>query len=263
MSRQQDSKTRDLIKQIKALVDSIPDIPEDDLSSLTARSRSSLRMELLKISETMENFAGDLDPIQLPDEVFDPSDPVSIGKLIAKTLLERTRISMVDIHRFYGSGVYAIYYIGDFDPYSAISNSDMPVYVGKVDPKIPNASTPQEQGDKLWHRLVKDHAKNIDKAKNLEISDFECRYLVVKSAWQNTAETYLIDRFQPVWNSEVKICYGFGKHGDSSKTRDNTRSPWDTLHPGREWAADAKPHEKTARDLVREIKAHYAQSDIS
>ena len=248
---------RELVNQFKGLVDSIPDGIEDP-TSLTDRSRKLLKAELLEVIAKLEGFAGDLDPIHPPDEVFDPSDPAVVGRLIARTLLERPRVPLGNIDCFYGSGVYAIYYMGSFDAYTEVSGSQIPIYVGKVDPASSEATTPEEQGDKLWNRLVKDHAKNVDKAENLELADFEARFLVVRSAWQNTAENYLINWFKPVWNNEMKICYGFGKHGDKSSTRANTKSPWDTLHPGRTWAADATPHPKSTDEIIADIKEHYA-----
>lgn len=68
---------------------------------------------------------------------------------------------------------------------------------------------------------------------------------------------YLIHLFWPVWNNETGICYGLGKHGDAPTTRANLRSPWDTLHPGRDWAhrdpnmQDARPSQQILDDLQR------------
>lgn len=64
---------RKLINQFKELVDSIPGGIED-LASLTDRSRKLLKSELLAIIAKLEKFADDLDPIHIPDEIFDPSD---------------------------------------------------------------------------------------------------------------------------------------------------------------------------------------------
>jgi hypothetical protein len=85
--------------------------------------------------------------------------------------------------------------------------------------------------------------------------------LVVKSAWQETAEDYLIAMFKPIWNNEMGVCYGFGKHGDAAKTRANRRSPWDTLHPGRKWAttSDNVPNEKSVTQILAEIAGHFAK----
>ncbi|MBK8036005.1 MAG: Eco29kI family restriction endonuclease [Verrucomicrobiaceae bacterium] len=94
------------------------------------------------------------------------------------------------------------------------------------------------------------------------MADFDCRYLVVRSAWIETAEDLLINWFQPVWNHEMKVCYGFGKHGDSAGTRKNERSPWDTIHPGRPWATTAQntPNKRSADDILKDIAAHLAKS---
>ena len=193
--------------------------------------------------------------------MFDPSNPHTVGELIAKTLLIQPRVPLTEVasKKFHGSGVYAIYYTGTFEAYRPVSKSETPLYIGKVDPKSHDANSVEAQGTKLYDRLVSDHAKNIRLAENLDIDHFECRYLVVKSAWQNTAETYLINMLKPIWNNEIKICYGIGKHGDSSKTRKNTRSPWDTLHPGRAWAWSEgnTPNPKTQDEIKAEINAHY------
>ncbi len=62
----------------------------------------------------------------------------------------------------------------------------------------------------------------------------------------------LIDLFEPIWKSEVDICYGFGKDGDDPETRANQRSPWGTLHPGCDWAyRDPKMKDSTEEILRR------------
>jgi hypothetical protein len=212
-----------------------------------------------------------LDPIRQPPFVFDPSDPSVIGELIGRTMLEQPRHPMTEIARFYGSGVYAIYYKGDFPAYKAIRGTERPIYIGKADPANPDADTAEEQEERLSRRL-NDHVKSIRAVEEysrennirgqLKLADFDCRYLVVKSAWQKTAEEYLINLFKPVWNNEMKICYGFGKHGDSSDTRSNTRSPWDTLHPGRRWALregnTSSP--KSSDMLIDEIVTYFLKS---
>jgi hypothetical protein len=109
---------------------------------------------------------------------------------------------------------------------------------------------------------LNEHRKNIAKATStLRIDDFEYRALVVQTGWQSAAESYLIDLFKPIWNNEVGICYGFGKHGDAPETRANLRSPWDTLHHGRDWA-HRDPNMKDARprvQIVKDIERHFAE----
>jgi Eco29kI restriction endonuclease len=142
-------------------------------------------------------------------------------------------------------------------PYAQISCSETPIYVGQASPAKANARAPMEQGDRLARRLD-DHRRNIAKATStLSIDDFECRMLVVQSGWETAAEDYLIDLFKPIWNNETNILYGLGKHGDDADTRANKRSPWDTLHPGREWAAKTTQDARTPQQIQTDLRQHF------
>ena len=262
-----------IIEALRALLEVLPeDMSSSDLTGINARRRKQLIESIREAIRRLDFVAVGLDPIQLPKFVFDPSNPDVVGKLIGDTLLEQPRVPLAAIQRFYGSGVYALYYRGDFPAYIPIKDSNTPIYVGKADPAVLDARTPMEQGERLYARLNGDHARSIRKAEDhareahaenyIKLADFDCRHLVVRSAWQRTAEDYLISRFKPVWNDEIGLCYGFGKHGDSPKTRANTRSPWDTLHPGRPWATheDNVPNPLTAGQIVARLLEHYRQN---
>jgi hypothetical protein len=205
----------------------------------------------------MEN----LDPIKHPGLVFDPSNPNVVGRVVGVTMIAQVRKPLANIERFYGSGVYAVYYRGNFPAYAGLSRKEHPIYVGKADPVDPAGKTAIEQGDRLANRL-NDHKRNIGKTSTLRLEDFEYRALVVQTGWQGSAEEYLIHLFKPIWNNEVGICYGFGKHGDDPATRANLRSPWDTLHPGRDWAhrdpkmKDARPTERIVTDIAEHLNNH-------
>jgi hypothetical protein len=234
-------------------------LPEDpsSIQSLSAHKLRALRVKTESALDRLNAFFRGLDPIRQPPYVFDPSDPKVIGELIAKTVRAQPRVRLGDIPRFYGSGVYSIYYAGDFVAYKPIKGTENPIYVGKADPQDMHARTVEAQGIGLWRRIG-EHRKSISAAQNLKIEDFTARYLVVKSAWQETAEDFLINSFHPVWNNETGVCYGFGKHGDDPKTRANERSPWDTLHPGRAWAGEGNvPNEKTAEQIIGDIADHF------
>jgi hypothetical protein len=247
---------RRVIKALEVLLASLPPDPVDS-AGLRSQERKQLRNIIQQAITDLQRILSGLDPIGQPPHVLDPSDPEVIGKLIADSLLVQPRHNLSTLAKFYGSGVYAIYYTGTFFAYDLITGTDKPIYVGKADPASADAISPSTQGVTLWRRL-QDHRKTISAATStLNINDFDCRFLVVKSAWQGTAETYLIDRFKPIWNNEVGICYGFGKHGDSATTRSNTRSPWDTLHPGRKWAGEGnKPNPLSASTIAKRIVAH-------
>jgi hypothetical protein len=247
-----------LIRALRALLAALP-VDPPGLTSLSAARRRALSREITATIERLSALAIALDPIRQPPVVLDPSDPQMIGHLIANTLLEQppTPLASFTAERFWGSGVYAIYYTGDFPAYQPVRGIEIPLYVGKADPAVSRADTVVQQGERLCGRL-REHAKSIGRAQNLTLDDFPCRFLVVKSAWQNTAETYLINQFKPVWNKEMKVCYGFGKHGDAPTTRTNRRSPWDTIHPGRHWAGEGnQPNEFTPQQILKRIAEHF------
>lgn len=249
-------------EQLSSLGDELKEVSEvfrEDESGeeITYRGRKALK-SIVKIHERIRGIIDDIDPVKQPDYMFDPSSPEVLGRIVGITMIAQNRVPLCHIERFYGSGVYAIYYNGDFPAYAALSGCEHPIYVGKADPADSSAKTPIQQGERLASRL-NDHRKNIIKAEStLRIEDFEYRALVVQTGIQNSAEKYLIELFKPIWNSEIKICYGFGKHGDDPGTRKNLRSPWDTLHPGREWAyrdQDMK-NAKSKEEICKAIENH-------
>lgn len=248
-----------ILTEIQALAKALPEAPSS-YAQLASRRRSKLRNDLEMTLRKLEIIAQHLDPVALPELVFDPTAPKVVGKLVADTLLLQPCHALKEMEetRFYGAGVYAIYYRGNFATYLPVAGKDYPLYVGKADPAELHASGPRKQGKRLSTRL-RDHARSIGGTVNLNIEDFDCRYLVVRSAWVETAEDHLIEHFKPVWNKEMKICYGFGKHGDNPKTRGNKRSPWDTLHPGREWATREgnAPSSKTVEQIKTNIQNHF------
>jgi len=226
---------------------------------LTAPSRRKLLQSIAAMQETLDKLTRELDPVRLPVSFFDPTEPRLIGHFVALALIAQDRRPLQDIGKAYGSGVYAIYYTGQDEPYTPISGTETPVYVGKADPPA-NAKSILDQGTKLTDRL-NEHRKNIDKVSGIDIADFECRALAVQSGYQASAEIHLIRLFEPIWNNETKILFGLGKHGDAATTRANNKSPWDTIHPGRAWAA-ASPVAKSAEMIIQEVKYHFSNSKI-
>lgn len=226
-------------------------------ASLSNAKRKRLESQIKETIDELTTILAKLDPIAQPTSTFDPSNPKVVGRFVALAMVAQNRHPLSHIPRFYGSGVYALYYTGSFPAYQPISRTETPIYVGKASPTASNARTPIEQGAKLCGRLS-DHRKNIGKATStLDLNDFEFRSLVVQSGWETAAEDYLIHLFRPIWNSETNILYGLGKHGDSATTRANKRSPWDTLHPGRSWAAASAEDAKTLEQINSELAQHF------
>lgn len=171
---------------------------------------------------------------------------------------EKRPLSEVVSRGFNGSGIYAIYYHGSGESaYATISGSETPIYVGKADPKNPFAVSLEDQGQAIAKRL-KEHAKSIGNT-NLSLDDFWYRAAPIQTGMQAAVEAFMIGLFRPIWNKEIKVCFGIGKHGDSALTRANKRSPWDTMHPGRAWATATKEDQRDRDEIERKIKAHFAQ----
>jgi hypothetical protein len=257
------------LEELAAQVKHLSELLSAEQSNALPPSRvKRVRETIVDACKQLQHVIADLDPIKHPGVVFDPSNPNVVGRIVAITMIAQTRKPLASIQRFYGSGVYAIYYNGAFPVYAGISKREHPIYVGKADPSDPASKTAIEQGDRLANRL-NDHRKNIAKATTtLRLEDFEYRALVVQSGWQDPAEAYLIHLFKPIWNSQVNVGYGFGKHGDDPGTRANLRSPWDTLHPGRDWAhrdpsmKDARPRQRIIEDIKKHLEANPPLSSL-
>ena len=224
----------------RAAIQRLPNV--QDLPPQQARK---IRQKFDKYVAELCAFRENLDLIHDPKIIFDPANSDTIGRLVAIALLVQDRIPLAQISATYGSGIYAIYYEGPHPAYSEISGKETPIYVGKADPKDSKALTPREQGPQLFTRLaehrkaiqaVESHALANALENSIKVEDFTCRKLVCATNAQLAVERLLIGIFNPVWNQEGKICFGISKHGDSSNTRQNNKSPWDVLHPGRSWA---------------------------
>jgi hypothetical protein len=253
--------SEEILQKVIALADELPVDPAA-YASLSKSKRNALRTDLESVVARLGTIAEVLDFVRQPKHVFDPTDPRVIGRIVADTLLlqDKEPLSQVLSQSFYGAGVYAIYYRGGFKCYEPVAGRDHPVYVGKADPAALHAESAEAQGTRL-HTRLKDHCRSITNASNLDLGDFDCRYLVVRSAWVETAEDLLIGLFKPVWNNETGVCYGFGKHGDSASTRKNERSPWDTIHPGRAWATSENntPNKRSVADIYKAVANHFEE----
>ena len=139
--------------RLEQLADKIKELSEEiakeEATLLAAPSAKRVRKTIGEAYEKLRRVMADLDPIKHPGFVFDPSNPNVVGRIVGITMVAQPRKPLALIERFYGSGVYAIYYVGDFPAYSAISKREHPIYVGKADPADPASKTAFEQGDKL------------------------------------------------------------------------------------------------------------------
>ncbi len=120
---------------------------------------------------------------------------------------------------------------------------------------VANAETPRLQGLKLYGRINEHLVRSISRSRNLDPTDFTCRYLVVQSGLEKAAEDFLIKMYMPVWNKEANACAGIGKHGDKARRE---LSDWDILHGGRKWAQQQKSKSgMTAESIQANIDVHF------
>lgn len=212
--------------------------------------------------------------IDITPPIFNPLSYRSLGAATAEALMERDIVPMSELPSFKGEGIYAIYYKGDFEPYSVISEANdhdqwrMPIYVGKADPQggrhgvrdddaeaETKASAGVSDGYPLRKRLW-EHIASINAAQNLNIEHFWCRFMLVNQVWVGLGETMMISRHTPIWNAPIN---GFGNHnpgvGRPGKRGVRTgRSRWDTLHPGRPWAVNLPARAESAETIANEAR---------
>lgn len=132
-----------------------------------------------------------------------------------------------------GPGVYALFYSGRLPVYETVADGDTPIYIGKAVPPGARKGTGVDVGKPVLRNRLREHARSIDAAQNLDVADFESKHMAVVPVWITLAERFLIEHYKPVWN---RCLEGFGDHNPGSGRRNSQRSWWDTLHPGRSWA---------------------------
>lgn len=195
---------------------------------------------------------------------YNPLDKINIARSIAGEVLDRPVHPLSDYADVTGDGVYIVYYTGNFPAYAPIAKANargnfaQPIYVGKAIPAggrkgaeidvLKDAAT----GRSLARRLGK-HAQSITQVSNLELEDFFVRYLVVEEVFIPLGERILISTFKPLWNRALD---GFGNNDVGEGRKDQERSPWDVLHPGRE-VAQKQPNTLYTPDMMLERAEDY------
>ena len=251
---------RSLVKQIHGLKKSLRSFVGLGASQKTEEKiAKSLVRETGSLIDVLHGFRELISPVHFGSIGITLGRSDSIAKFFAFSFTnqEKQPLSGLVAAPFYGSGVYSIYYHGKTEKaYGPLSGTETPIYVGKADPKDPQAETTEQQGTALYSRL-KEHVASIEKT-SLSTADFFYRAAPIQTGLQSAVEEFMIRLFRPIWCKEVKICYGLGKHGDSATTRGNKRSPWDTMHPGRKWAAATHQDQMSRREIEEKIARHLA-----
>ncbi len=188
---------------------------------------------------------------------YNPLSVEELGRNAARALMDYTADPLPPSVTFSGAGVYTVHYIGNSSPYDNIEG-DAPIYVGKADPpgRRQGRTISTNSTTNVLSRRLQEHAESIEATTNLELLDFRCRWLVLDPVWIGLTEQVLISTYQPIWNVVVD---GFGNHVPGAGRRNQRRSRWDTLHPGRDWAFNLQDRGETAEEIMAAIKAFLAQ----
>ena len=128
----------------------------------------------------------------------------------ALDFIDNTPIPLPPEFQFYGVGVYALYYSGDFSFYKDLAqkqgtSSTRPIYVGKaVPPGWRTARINVSTSSSLYNRL-REHARSIKQVKNLKIQDFKCKFMILINVENDLivpVEAELIRKYRPLENKK-------------------------------------------------------------
>jgi len=163
----------------------------EGLPDMTGRQLDLRDRKLKVIAEMIQSVRHTIDPAKHEIIAISLGRPDALARFFAFSFVEREPSSMNDIEssRFFGSGVYAIYYIGeDIPPYLPLANTETPIYVGKAVPENRSAETAFDQGSVLWKRL-REHRKSIV-AGGLNLEDFRYRHAIIQSGMEGAVEDF-------------------------------------------------------------------------
>jgi hypothetical protein len=161
--------------------------------------------------------------------------------------------------RFLGSGVYALYYRGDFEYYTKLSklnkaSYELPIYVGKaVPPGWRTARANVSESAALYNRL-REHMKSISQTRNLKVDDFKCQFMILSEIASDLVvpvEAKLIRKYKPLWNMVID---GFGNHDPGKGRYNQAKSDWDLIHPGRIWVNRLTGETASLESIIDKIK---------
>jgi hypothetical protein len=193
---------------------------------------------------------------------YNPLDLEALGVSLVRELERRPHEPFERIARFMGSGIYALYYVGEQYPYSEMGafnrmhHCRLPIYIGRAkDPGARQGTSPFDSvADPLLFDRIREHKRSIEAVERtgvahapLGVADFEVRALVSMPLWVPLAEAMAIRNDRPPWN---EVLPGFGIHAPGSGRSQQRRSQWDQLHAGRGFAMRLPENGQTAEELA-------------
>ena len=191
---------------------------------------------------------------------FDPLAVENVGVTLAVEILEQPLRAMPPETPFSGAGVYALYYSGSHEAYSTLRELDggrykYPIYIGKAaGESAKQGFNPHSSNKRKLYDRIADHAKSIEEVENLNLDDFQCRYLVLNDAYIALAESVMIRLFRPPWNG-----MSFGSKVVGKFREGGTPGLWDALHPGRRGRPGGPERADAAAQLIAKRSTELSQ----
>lgn len=199
---------------------------------------------------------------------YNPLEKSNLAESIVRAILESPTRPLSQTSSLTGAGVYVIYYTGDLEWYAplatknALDKFEQPIYIGKAIPKGGRKGGVSEdaaaKGTALRDRLGQ-HFTSISEAANLEENDFFYKSLVVDDIWIPLGENMLIEQYKPIWN---RVIDGFGNKDPGNRRKDQYRSPWDVIHPGRKFADKLGMNPRTAEEIIADLKSYFETGKV-
>lgn len=193
---------------------------------------------------------------------FNPLDKQNLGLSVANAMMAMEPAPLDAVPSIAGAGIYALYYHGDFEPYSLLTRlnsgdegAQFPIYVGKAIPEGGRTGIGLENGEKTFtlRSRLRIHRQSITAAVNLDITHFSLRLLVVEPIFIPLGETMLITQTGPLWN---QIVQGFGSNAPGKGRTAGVRSRWDTLHPGRGHSAGLGDRQEAPDHIKQDVREY-------
>lgn len=165
---------------------------------------------------------------------------------------------ILNLPNFEGAGVYALYLTSTENTfYKKILPSMYPIYIGKAVPAGSRQGKKSGTGKVLRGRLSK-HLRSIKQAANLDEANFVCRFMILQGHAEDmisAMESFLIRQYNPLWNSFID---GFGINAPGAGRYNQSPSEWDTLHPGRYYAAQLNGKQRDIKLILNKIDMYSA-----
>jgi len=199
---------------------------------------------------------------------YNPLEKVNLAESITREILDSDVKQLDEAGRLAGAGVYVIYYTGKLEFYAPVASKnargafEQPIYIGKAIPKGGRKGGLSEdaaaKGTALRDRLGQ-HLTSVSEGKGLKAKDFFYRCLVVDDIWIPLGENMLIERFRPVWNLVID---GFGNKDPGRRRKDQYRSPWDVLHPGRSFTHKLGVNPTSVEAFIESLNTFFTSGKV-